>query len=174
MLSRTVRTRHHRRWAGAALMMLMAAATALLTGCAAGFDATSLKPYAPSDGVIGQSGELRALNVLVVAEDGATEGVLVMTLANDGDRPDQLTAIDSDSGTVAFDGPVEIPAGGAVAFGSDTETTATVTGLSAAPGEAIQLELTFSRAEPLRLRTVVMPATGDYASITPPAPTSVS
>ena len=43
-------------------------------GCSAGFDATSTKPYAPSDGVIASSGDMRVLNALVVAAEGGDEG----------------------------------------------------------------------------------------------------
>ena len=39
------------------------------TGCAAGFDATSIKPYAPSDGILANSGDLRVLNTLVVVDE---------------------------------------------------------------------------------------------------------
>lgn len=145
-----------------------AAATALLSGCAAGFDATSLQPYAPADGVNAESGEIRALNVLVVADDGATGGVVLMTVANDGRRDDRLVGIESDAGSVEADTPVPLPAGGTVAFGGQqAQASATVTNLQVQPGQAIELRLTFARAEPVSVRTVVMPAIGDYEGITP-------
>ena len=52
----------------------------------AGFDATSAKPYAPSDGIMADSGDLRVLNALVVAADGDSTGVVSATIANRGDR----------------------------------------------------------------------------------------
>ena len=36
------------------------------TGCAAGLNAQTLKPYAPADGVMANSGDIRILNALVV------------------------------------------------------------------------------------------------------------
>lgn len=147
-------------------------AGAVLTGCAAGFGATSAQSYAPADGVQAESGDLRALNVLVVADEGATAGVLVMTVANDGARDDRLTAVETSGGRVALSGPVDLPAGSATAFGNDTEASATVTGLTADPGETIEVTLSFARATPITLRTVVVPAAGDYAGITPSAPSS--
>ena len=35
------------------------------------------------------------------------------------------------------------------------------------PGQSITLHLTFARAEPLTLRTVIVDPTGPYASLTP-------
>lgn len=151
-----------------AALATVAAATSLVSGCAAGFDATSLQPYAPADGVYAESGEIRALNVLVVAADGATDGVVLMTIANDGRRDDRLVGIEADAGSVEADTPLTLPAGGTVAFGGpEAEASATVTDLQVQPGQTIELRLTFARAEPLSVRTVVMPATGDYEGITP-------
>lgn len=154
------------RRAGVALAL----AAGLLTGCSAGDDATSRQPYAPADGIYADSGSIRALNVLVVASEGASEGVVLMALANRGTRSDRLTAIDSSAGTVELSSPVELPPGGAVRFGSDADESVSITGLTRAPGETIELTLSFERAEPVTLRTVVMPATGDYADITPSVP----
>lgn len=155
-------------------LVCVAVAGALLTGCSAGFGATSTKPYAPGDGINADSGTMRALNVLVVAADGATSGVVVMTLANRGGNDDRLTGIESPEGSVSLSGPTDLPAGGAVQFGNDTDTTATITGLTKLAGEAIELKLTFAAAEPITLRTVVVPATGDYAGITPSATVTAS
>ena len=145
-------------------------AGAVLTGCASGFGATSAQPYAPADGIQAESGDLRALNVLVVAEEETTAGVLVMTVANDGTRDDRLTGVETSGGSVTPSGPVDLPAGSAVSFSNDTEATATVTGLTAGTGETIEVTLSFARATPLTLRTVVVPATGDYEGITPSLP----
>ena len=51
----------------------------------------------------------------------------------------------------------------------DSDPSATVRNLSSKPGEAITVKISFAEAEPISLRTVVVPATGDYASITPAA-----
>lgn len=144
-------------------------ASSLLAGCSSGSGATSRQFYAPADGVYADSGDIRALNVLVVAAEDSSTGVLVMTLANRGERPDRLTAVEADGGSVQLSGPADLPAGGSLRFGHDTDPTALVSGLGADPGEAMELTLRFSRAEPVTLRTVVMPATGDYADITPSA-----
>jgi hypothetical protein len=152
----------------------LAAATAvlsavLLTGCAAGFGATSIKPYAPSDGVLANSGDLRILNMLVVST-GAT-GVVSGTIVNRGTTKDALTGMTSPDGTVDLTGSGKIGPKSAIRLGADTGTSATLSELTKLPGEVITLKLTFQRADPLTIRTVVVPASGSYSSITP-APTA--
>lgn len=146
-----------------------AVAAALLTGCSAGFDATSIQPYAPADGVLANSGDIRVLNALVVADADGDTGVVSMTLVNRGTRDDRLTEITSPDGSVALTGDTTLPAGGAVRLGSDTDVTAVVEGLAKQAGENIRLRLSFSRTPPVTINTVVVAATGDYAEITPSA-----
>ena len=60
---------------------------------------------------------------------------------------------------------------GLLADQAGTNPAATISGLTALPGETITLRMTFKEADPLTIRTVVVPAKGPYASITP-GPTS--
>jgi hypothetical protein len=152
----------------------LAAATAvlsaaLLTGCASGFDATSIKPYAPSDGILANTGDLRIQNILVVST--GANGVVSGSIANRGTSGDALTDMTSPDGTVDLTGNGRIGPKSAIRLGADTETSATISGLTKLPGETITLKLTFRRADPVTIHTVVVPASGDYASITP-APTA--
>ena len=144
-----------------------AAMAALVSGCAAGFDATSVQPYAPSDGVLADSGDLRVLNALVVASDSVSSGVISTTIVNRGKRPDRLTEVTSPAGTVDLTGDGDLEPGAALQLGAGTDTSATITGLTRLPGETITVKLTFRRAEPVTLRTVIVPAAGDYESVTP-------
>jgi copper(I)-binding protein len=139
-----------------------------LTGCSSGFDATSTKDYAPSDGVIAGTGDIRILNALVVAAEGADQGAISMTVVNRGETADRVSGIQSDAGEVTVDGDVSLPPGAAVSFGTE-EATATISGLSKDPGQAVQVTVRFARAEPLTFRTVVVLGTDDYASLTPSA-----
>ena len=77
----------------------------------------------------------------------------------------------SPDGTVDLTGNGKIPPKAAIRLGAGTETSATISGLTKLPGETITLKLTFRRADPLTIRTVVVPASGVYSSITP-APTA--
>jgi hypothetical protein len=152
------------------LAALAAALTVtVLTGCSTGFDATSKKDYAPSDGIVAGDGDIRVLNALVVAADGADDGLVSMSVVNRGEAADRITGIESDAGDVTLGGDTSLPAGSSVSFGADG-TTATVSGLTKEPGQAVQLTIRFARSEPLTLRTVIVPATDDYASLTPSSP----
>lgn len=147
----------------------------LLAGCAAGFDATASKPYAPSDGVQADSGDIRVLNALVVSgEDGRT-GVVSATVVNrgdDSDGNDRLTGVTSPDATIVLAGTGDLMSGSAVTLGSGTDPTASVTDLTKAAGETMTLEFSFARTEPVTLRTVVVAATGDYAEMGPSPATS--
>lgn len=148
-------------------VLAVISALALLTGCGAGIGAQSLQTYAPADGVLADNGSVRVLNALVVAGDSASTGVLSMTLVNVDDRDDRLSDITSTGGTVDLTGTRGLAAGRSVRFGAGTATAATIDELTRRPGQTVTLHLTFARSEPITLRTVVVPARGDYAEITP-------
>ena len=153
-----------------ALAAVLAAAP-LLTACAAGRDAVTAKPYSPGDGVLATAGDVRVLNALVVAADGATTGLVSAGVANTGTSGDRLTGITSPQGAIALSGDTDIPAGGAISLGNGSSggPTATVTGLTVKPGDEMVLRLTFSQAEPLTIRTLVHPTDGYYDTLTPSA-----
>jgi len=159
------RTRRNRVLAAATAVL----SAALLTGCASGFNATSIKPYAPSDGVEANTGDIRILNLLVVST--GANGVVSGSIVNRGTSRDALTDLTSPDGTVDLTGNGKIPPKAAIRLGAGTETSATISGLTKLPGETITLKLTFRRADPVTIRTLVVPASGDYSSITP-APTA--
>jgi hypothetical protein len=164
--SRTLSRRTFSASTAAAVLTL----AGLLSGCGAGFDATSAKAYAPSDGIMADTGDLRILNALVVASASYSSGVVVATIANDGTKADKLTSMTSPDGTVDLTGDGTIPAGGAVSLSAGSELSATISSLTSLPGETITLHLRFSRADPVTIHTIVVPSTGPYATITP-APT---
>jgi copper(I)-binding protein len=165
------RTRRPHR---ALVVAAAAAAVSLVAGCSAGFEATAVKPYAPADGILADSGDIRVLNALVVAGDAGRTGVVSMTIANRGDQDDRLTGVTTGAGTADLGGDTALPAGGAVRFGSGTDASVTISGMTRLAGESIRLRLTFARNQPVTIDTVVVPATGDYAELTPSAsPTPV-
>ena len=155
------------------LMLFAMSSLVLTTGCAAGNNAQTLKPYAPADGVDANSGTIRVLNALVVADALGGPGVVSLTIVNRGLRDDSLTDLTSPDGTVDLTGNRDIPAGGAVRFGAATEPSATISGLTKQPGQYMTLILTFRRTEPIAFRTIVVPPKGPYASLTPGPETPV-
>jgi hypothetical protein len=164
-----MRTRRLRR---APVAAAVAAVAAVLTGCSAGFDATSIQPYAPSDGVLANTGEIRLLNVLVVAPEGSDTGVVSMTVVNRGQRPDRLTEVTSPHGTVELTGDTSLPPGQALQVGQDGDVSAVISDLTREAGQVVTLRFAFSRTEPVTVDTVIVPASGDYAELTPSAPPS--
>ena len=150
-------------------------ATVLATGCGSGFDATARQSYAPGDGVQAGAGDLRVVSALVVSAEDSGDGVILMAVVNNGEQDEEITSIDADGGEVEYTGSKTIPARETVLFSAESDPSATVRNLSTKPGEAITVKIGFAEAEPISLHTVVVPATGDYASITPaaePAPTA--
>jgi copper(I)-binding protein len=148
---------------------LFAAAATALTGCSAGFDATPIKRYAPADGVDADSGPIRVLNALVVAAPTGDAGVISMVVVNRGATPDELVSVQSDAGTVEYTGPRTLARGQAVVFGAGSNPSAVIRGLTRRPGQGVTLRLTFAKASPLTVETLVFAPEGIYATITPPA-----
>ncbi len=143
--------------------------TVLVTACASGFDATARQSYAPGDGIQAGSGDLRVVSALVVSPEDSNDGVIMMAVVNNGEQDEEITSVETDEGEVDYTGSHTIPAGETVLFGAESDPSATVRNLSAEAGESITVKISFAEAEPISLHTVVVPATGDYASITPAA-----
>lgn len=143
------------------------AALLLVSGCGAGYNARSIQPYAPSDGIVTDSGSLRVLDALVIAASDADRGVLSMRIVNRGARDDELTDITSNAGQVDLTGSRTLPAHRAVSFGADTDPSATIEGLKRAAGQTIRLRLTFANSQPLTIDTIVVSPAGAYAGLTP-------
>ena len=106
----------------------------------------------------------------MVAGASYSSGTVVATIANDGTEADELTEMTSPDGQVDLTGDGTIEPGGAVQLSAGTELSATISSLTSLPGETITLHLRFKRADPVTINTVVVPASGPYATITP-APT---
>ena len=75
-----------------ATLMVLVLTTGFLSGCAAGKTAPTRLIKQVTDGVEGESGEIKLRNIVVIARDTSTV-VLVGTLVNQGDSADSLTSI---------------------------------------------------------------------------------
>jgi hypothetical protein len=149
--------------------------TLLATGCGSGFDATARQSYAPGDGIQAGTGDLRVVSALVVSPEESSDGVILMAVVNNGEQDEEITSVETDKGDVEYTGSHTVGAGETILFSADSDPSATVRNLGAKPGETITVKISFAEAEPISLHTVVVPATGDYASITPaaePSPTA--
>ena len=157
-----------RRRGTRALLAAAAAASGivLIAGCGSGFGAQAEQKYQPADGVDVTQGSVRVLNALVVAPPDGGDGVVSMTVVNQGTTPDQLTSVTSRQGQVETAPATQIAPQQAVAFSADSSPVWTIRGLTSKPGSYVDLTLNFAQAGVVDVKTVVVPATGFYASIT--------
>ena len=91
-----------------------------------------------------------------------------LTIVNRGNRDDSLTDLTSPDGTVDLTGTRDLPAG----HGGAVRCHDRAVRDDQRPDEAARTRpspcgSTFARTDPITLDTVVLPATGPYASITP-------
>jgi hypothetical protein len=176
------------------LAALLASLLTAVAGCGAGFDAQTNQVYTPADGVRVRAGDIELLNVLVVAparpesgkpaeggstasaspEPGDATGVLMMTVANRGQRPDSLAGVQArDVGGASTDGPKEVAPRGVLRVGTGADDArVTLRGLKVKPGGIVELRVVFAGAGAIVVKVPVVAAEGDYANITAsPEPT---
>jgi hypothetical protein len=142
------------------------------SGCAAGFDASTNKPYAPSNGSIAQIANLRIRNVVIVQSQdgglselyasitsigGAADGYGTVAGLPVDAQPDTLTGIKvSGGGSVSIPGgTVTVAPGQRVDFGP-TGTTLFVDGLTAKQGEIATVTFSFATAGSVAVDALVM------------------
>jgi hypothetical protein len=166
-----------RRWIVAAAAFL---AAPVLAGCAAGFDASTNKPYAPVEGAAlidkGAYGS-RGLNIpqaFVLGPDsgaklaqGGSAPVYLNVLSKGGDT---IQAVTSDVGPVKVTAPITAPAGELISTGKPTPQIM-IEGLTKplAGGEAVRLSIQFANAGAIEMTLPVVTRSREFATY-PPAP----
>ncbi len=138
----------------------------LLTGCGAGQTASTRLIKQVTDGVEGQSNEIRVRNLLVVKqEDGA--GVLVATLVNWADDNDAITSITIEGQEAVLTAKtLELKKNAPVIFvGDSANADASVAQLNDVVGHRIPVVIKFAKASPLTLDALILQADGIYAQI---------
>lgn len=141
-----------------------------LSGCAAGKNAPTRLIKQVTDGVEGESGEIKLRNILIVARDTST-AVLVGTIVNQADSVDSLTAITvgDDSALVqrvdyllakntpiTFEGPI-------------ANARLVLSPFPVTAGQHIKVKFGFVNAAPVELTAIIVTGEGIYAEagITP-------
>jgi hypothetical protein len=169
------RTEAARRTAAAFLIVGLP----VLAGCGANFNAQTNQPYQPAEGVSTRTGEVDALNTLVVT-DGEGNGTIVSRLVNQQDVADGLalvTAVDSTGEAITAAPPLE-PITLEAAVSEDqsvpspdqsvqvgTDGALRLTGDNIVAGTFITLTLTFAVAAPITVEVPVVDAGPTYADI---------
>jgi len=138
----------------------------LLTGCGAGPDAETRLIKQVTDGIEANIGDLRMVNVLLVAQpDGSA--VLVGTVVNNGTKNDRISAITANSvdATLTPFAPALNIGGKAVFSGDSANAIAVFPGLDAKIGDRVTVEFTFSASGKLKVDVLVREKSGEFASV---------
>ena len=138
----------------------------LLTGCGAGPDAQTRLISQVTDGIEANIGDLRMVNVLLVAQpDGSA--VLVGTIVNNGTKNDRISAITANSvdATLTPFAPALNIGGKAVFSGDSANAMAVFPGLDAKIGDRVTVEFTFSGSGKLKVDVLVREKSGEFASV---------
>jgi len=138
----------------------------LLTGCGAGPDAQTRLISQVTDGIEANIGDLRMVNVLLVAQpDGSA--VLVGTVVNNGTKNDRISAITANSvdATLTPFAPALNIGGKAVFSGDSANAIAVFPGLDAKIGDRVTVEFTFSGSGKVKVDVLVREKSGEFASV---------
>lgn len=148
----------------------------LLSGCAAGSNAVTIKPYTPTDGNQVQTGTIKVRNFLVVVQaDGSA--TVIGTAVNSAVESDVITSISVNGQAVSLTPqPLVLNQNAPIIFGGESgNATANVPALGAVAGQLVPVMMTFEKSASVQFSSVVRSATGEFAGLaaTPtPSPTN--
>ena len=136
-----------------------------LTGCnASGPDAPTRNVRQVTDGVEATSGDVKAVNVLLVAqEDGSA--VLVGTIVNVSDAEDSILSIKANEISGEVSAPSLVKNEPAIFAGDSANSTAKFVGLNVKASDHVDVEIIYAKAAPMKLRALVRAKTDVYANI---------
>ena len=150
-----------------AVALLLTASAVALTGCGAtGVESPTRNIRQVTDGVEGDSGDIKARNVLLVAQpDGSA--ALVAYLVNEGTTSDAIASIDVNGTAAKIDPTVnELIQNRPVIFGGASATAkASVAGLNATPGTRVNLTINFVAGAPIKLNALIVEKADIYANV---------
>lgn len=138
----------------------------VVTGCGSGQNAVTRNFKQVTDGVEGQSAEIRLRNVLIV-KTATNDAVLVATLVSWSDEPDAITgiSINSISATLSA-GSFELIKNKPIIFvGDSANADAYIPGLNKVAGERIPVTFNFATAAPITVDALVLNSEGIYQDL---------
>ena len=142
-----------------------------ITGCGSGQTAATRNIKQVTDGVEGQSNEIKLRNVLIV-KTADSQGVLVATLVNTSDDSDSIVgiAIGAAAATYTAKSSELIKNKPIIFVGDSANADAFITGLSKNAGERTGVTFTFAKAAPLTLDALIVNGEGIYQDLVRSAP----
>ena len=147
------------------LIALLIISTAV-TSCGSGQNAVTRNFKQVTDGVEGQSAEIRLRNVLIV-KTATNDAVLVATLVNWSDEPDAITGISINNIPATLSAPsFELVKNKPVIFvGDSANADAYTPGINNVAGERIPVTFNFATAAPVTVDALVVNSQGVYQDL---------
>jgi hypothetical protein len=136
------------------LVLTLVAAT--LTGCGSGRTAETRMIKQVTDGVEGQSNEIRVRNLLIVKNE-LSEGILVGTLVNWSDEVDAITGISINNlPTTVSSSRLELRKNKPVVFAGESANADSAAVITQSIGQRIPVIITFEKAAPITLDALIV------------------
>ena len=136
------------------LVLTLIAAT--LTGCGSGRTAETRMIKQVTDGVEGQSNEIRVRNLLIVKNE-LSEGILVGTLVNWSDEVDAITGISINNlPTTVSSSRLELRKNKPVIFAGESANADAAAVITQSIGQRIPVIITFEKAAPITLDALIV------------------
>ena len=147
-------------------LLVLALITTSLTGCGSGRTAETRMIKQVTDGVEGQSNEVRLRNVLIVKDEMA-QGILIGTLVNWSDEADVLTGITINDQVVTLSsGSFELVKNKPVIFaGPSANADGFIPQITNAVGERVDITFSFAKASPVKLNALIVQNDGIYSDL---------
>jgi hypothetical protein len=151
--------------------LVIASLAVSLTGCGAGFNASTRNITQVTDGaeaqIIEDGNNIRVVNLLVVAT-GTGAGVLVGTIVNAADEEDALLGVAINANVLTYTGKNNLPKNSPIIFeGERANAKAVLTGFDAKPGTFVSVTMFFARAGEVTRSVIVRENKDEYAGVTP-------
>ena len=140
--------------------------TTLLTSCAAGRTAETRMIKQVTDGVEGQSNEIRVRNLLVIKQVDNT-GVLIGTFVNWSEDTDAITSISIDGQPAVISAAsLDLKKNTPITFVGDiANADASVVQMAKAIGNRVPVVVNFAKASPITFDALIVAADGIYTDI---------
>jgi hypothetical protein len=136
------------------LVLTLVAAT--LTACGSGRTAETRMIKQVTDGVEGQSNEIRVRNLLIVKNE-LSEGILVGTLVNWSDEVDVITGISINNlPTTVSSSRLELRKNKPVIFAGESANADAAAVITQSIGQRIPVIITFEKAAPITLDALIV------------------
>jgi hypothetical protein len=136
------------------LVLTLVAAT--LTACGSGRTAETRMIKQVTDGVEGQSNEIRVRNLLIVKNE-LSEGILVGTLVNWSDEVDVITGISINNlPTTVSSSRLELRKNKPVVFAGESANADAAAVITQSIGQRIPVIITFEKAAPITLDALIV------------------